>query len=760
MFFKRLLHTEKGSMATNAILIVFAACLSSVAEERGAWVACRTDDTSNALYVSWIGNGIILYKSYISSTVYAFDLKDGTWRQKTVPNNSLWRGKTAFHNEIATSLGYVMEPEEAAILWNDSIVLGYSGITHSFHTLSYDDTLLGSDKGYGCRGNTAWFLTNKKLYVFTADDTIWRSFEYNHPSEDRNSINITIFPARSYLLCDLWNAPTDNHTIIAFSIRTRQFAEYKGPAIHKNSNSGILEEGFTFYNRDVNDPERNFLACYSSYKGSIDTLRVYGQIYDVWNRTRTRNTSLFEAHLISNDGKTVTKTYYSFNQYKGTWNRYSFSFDPSTLEPICPMASGAGGSFTYSVAIGDSTNGVFNAFIYRAGEDSVLVIPTTLDNPLSNNTVGAIPGDSILILYNHSECTAIDIWRNRIAGLELPVQSSDIFTSFNGVSENGWGIYKFTEPGSDTVYYYSYNAGTNRFLQFKEYPLGGGEDILTNVSCGAFLNNTANRVNVYSPGNDVWRHFDCRSQGPVNLTLKPGFTSFYNGLKNEAVIVDGKTGEELVTTLLWPSNAYNYVYVSDSAVLVFQPDSTCRAYSAITHNINNFRHQYVLPEGKGAVVLLRKSYFTVAAFNARHDCMVPLELGSEEGAIASTVVTANTAFLRTSRGWIFGFDPEGKISSKNLNEYKPKLSIKNPSPLLSARFNTVGSVLNVKFLLSERGHAQIMLFDFSGKLIVKHELSDYAEGTLDIPITLSKGVYLCCLKESRSMKSYRLVVAN
>ena len=141
---------------------------TSIFPQGSYWVNTQLPGPLPLSYEYSVGETCIIFADDTSQAVYAFDINYGDWQKLLVPTELDWIDAAADGN--------------AAMIYNDSIVVGYSAITNSFATLAYTGTLITlSGDTYGCIDNFAFFVTDQLFYVFDADDGTWHSNTYQIP---------------------------------------------------------------------------------------------------------------------------------------------------------------------------------------------------------------------------------------------------------------------------------------------------------------------------------------------------------------------------------------------------------------------------------------------------------------------------------------------------------------------------------------------------------------------------------------------------
>ena len=110
----------------------------------------------------------------------------------------------------------------AAMIYNDSILVGYSALTHTSSARTYSGTLISfGGFAYGCKDNFAYFVTDQLFYVFDAEDGTWHSTAYQTPGSAPLNGGINAKSDYIYLVLFIANEPP--RTLTAYSLITKTF---------------------------------------------------------------------------------------------------------------------------------------------------------------------------------------------------------------------------------------------------------------------------------------------------------------------------------------------------------------------------------------------------------------------------------------------------------------------------------------------------------------------------------------------------------
>jgi hypothetical protein len=192
------------------------------------WVSTQLPGAFPRLYHYALGETCIIFADDTSQAVYAFDIEYGDWQVLLVPTELSWEDAEADGN--------------AAMIYNDSILVGYSALTHTFSAINYSGTLQSlSGFAYGCIDNFAYFVTDQLFYVFDAEDGTWHSTTYTPPGGAQLQGGVLGKDDYIYLTLSILNQPP--RTLTAYSLITKTFDSIAKDYIQLVKH---LDHGFTY----------------------------------------------------------------------------------------------------------------------------------------------------------------------------------------------------------------------------------------------------------------------------------------------------------------------------------------------------------------------------------------------------------------------------------------------------------------------------------------------------------------------------------
>ena len=113
------------------------------AQAKGAWVEYKLAGERPANWARMVGENCLIFLDRDEPDIYAFDINSGSWHTYTAETDHQWSTSTP---DMGRNVGLV---------YNDEMVVAYSGLTQTFVPLTYSDTLLNNHPyGHACEAAT------------------------------------------------------------------------------------------------------------------------------------------------------------------------------------------------------------------------------------------------------------------------------------------------------------------------------------------------------------------------------------------------------------------------------------------------------------------------------------------------------------------------------------------------------------------------------------------------------------------------------
>lgn len=157
---------------TILILFFLFLCNRSFAES-GGWVPYQLPPAQTYNYINFVGDNSLIFIENNSNIVKAFDVFSHQWHEFIVSKTFIYDGNKAGNGAACGNV---------AMIFYDSLAVGFSALTQSFSSIIYAGTpLLAITEAKGSGDNAAFLITDQYFYVFDAEDAQWRTSTYSPP---------------------------------------------------------------------------------------------------------------------------------------------------------------------------------------------------------------------------------------------------------------------------------------------------------------------------------------------------------------------------------------------------------------------------------------------------------------------------------------------------------------------------------------------------------------------------------------------------
>jgi len=730
-----------------SVLLILVLSHALNAAQKGRWMKYPLPDGLPATWYRAVGENCLIFAGAEDSLIVAYDIHASSWYTHEVSTGLPWHASAA-------------AGDDAAMVWNDSIVVAYSALTHEFVTLDYEGSLLGSDAGYGCSGYLAYFLTDMYFYVFDAEAAQWFQHSYNKPTQDIDAIWVHISGGKDDVLVELANRyGWIERSLIVFSHHTRTFSEINADnLVHER-----LDHGFVFW--VVND----FFGGYSAFTGDFDKITIANIFYVT---DTSPGAKLLHPRTTFTFFYRVEKEHPEYTGYICAYDtRHGFfqtaGFDHFILEEgLSTFDSWSGSEMGFQ--------GVRNA----GGDESVAYYVYNGQNHTFTYTGSPIYycgfgrphccGGSVFTGYDYFTVMAYDARHQHLASAALPQRVEGFQAGISLAAGRDWTLADVKRVYSDTLFIYSYNGNTHAMTVRREYTTetsGSGyyARIVAENVCGFII---MDKFLLYAPGLDKW------TEKPINRDKlifgnQRDYIYYLDG--DQLKLFNGSTGQDDIT-LPFGYDTYwymdNYTYKQDNFFIAYNSDNQYVAYSVYTGTTSTYSsdflayrygHEAVVVLGKGGSVDNLRHHVT---YNALEDCWVSLIITAEEGHRSNISTGGKTALLIASNGFLFAFDPTQnavKIDDRSRFELHEHVQFQ-----LYQNFpNPFNYATKLRFYLPRSETVKIEIYNIRGQIIEtllnKPMRPGYHEVVFDGTL-LSSGVYLYKLEAGAFLDMKKMVL--
>ncbi len=681
---------QKTSVNTIILLVsVFTLFTMNAlyAGQKGDWVRYQLPDVLPGTWRRAVGENCLIFAGADDSLIAAYDIHAGAWYTYQTSIGMPWRYTAA-------------AGDDAAMIWNDSIVVAYSALLQEFVMLDYEGSLLGSSSGYGCSGFMAYFLTDAFFYVFDAENGQWYQHPYNKPTEDIEAIWVHIDGRTDDVVVELANTSGwVERTLITYSHHTKSFAEINSDnLVHER-----LDHGFVFW--VIND----FFGGYSAYTGDYSKITP-GQIFYVTDTSPgalllyPRTTFTF-FYRVEKEYPVHTGFIYAYDTRHGSFQIGSFDHF-IMVEGLSTYDSWTGSEIGFQGTVNSGGDESLAYYVYNGKTHTF----THTTSPLFDCGFGRphCCGGSVFTGVDYYTVMAYDVTDQHMASAALPPRVEGYQAGISLEARKNWTLADVKRVFSDTLFIYTFNGTTNTMTIRREYTTetaGSGyyAKIVADNVCGFII---MNQLLLYSPGTDQWTE---KIVDRENLIFGNQRDYIYYLDGDHISLFNGLTGQDNIS-LPFGYDTYwymdNYTYKQDNFFIAYNNNNQYVAYSLFTGTTSAYASDFLAYEyGQNAVVVLGSSGSVDnlkyhLTYNALEDCWIPLTLTAEEGYRSNIMAGGKTALMLTVNGYLLAFDPNKTASAiddenKNMTQTPERYQLfqNYPNP-----FNLI-TIINYKLLM-------------------------------------------------------------
>lgn len=735
-------------------LVLLSATISQLSgQDKGIWVAYDSGKEYAADYLQAVGgNCLIYYPTVNADTVLAFDTYSHQWHEHP------------FHLSVLSSNAYA--GENAAMVWNDSVLVLYDAIHSTFHDLKLDGEMIHSgSKPFNLPGNVcslSYAITTEKIYIFDHETQEWFVYAYTNPGTG-GPFTYSGNGKDDYVMISIANYPTSESKVIAFSKSRRVFEEISSVSLEWN----ILDHGFACW-ANVGIPEGDcFFTAYSAENGFMETIkpnRDFGTNIN-WNDPVAESTVFMATYYIPHESSPGgIRHIYAADTRHAAFNYYTFDDaytgnSGNTLNEI-NTGFGAGVVTTKDLANYEISanffDGSLNSF-FSAGK-------SVLHSNTSEN--GYYAGTTYFTGYDTYHFIFHNMAQSHLHTIELPAPTEGYQNQTVFRLNADWGIAMCQRALSNTISIYSFNTNSDSVQTIVEPAYTYDFDKMKSkyFYYGSQAYNDAKKILVYEPLQDVWTTLPLASDG--KWFFGENFICTYDKSDGNLKIHDVPANHELAFPLGWQSS-YDFdkhTYGKEKFFIASNTEGHYFGYSSYTGDIREtVADYYYLTQsaplnGMVAVMYNSSSPKDFLAYNALSNSFIPLQLSDEQGGCRNVWMGDSTMLVTTAHGHLLAFDPypeataiKDRATGKDVLPQHFSLAQNFPNPFGGSHSLRSNPTTVISWQLAVGSNVELAVYDLLGKKIKKLVNEKQAAGTHSIQFNgsgLASGIYIYRLKTS------------
>ena len=705
--------------------ILFLISINSYSQE-DYWVQTQLPGPLPDNYEYALGETSIIFADDTSQTVYAFDINSGDWNVLLVPTQLEWIDAKADGN--------------VAMIYNDSIVVGYSAITNTFNALNYIGTLLIlSGEEYGCIDNFAFFVTDQLFYVFDAEDAQWRSFSYTPPGAAPWGGGV--FGKEDYIYLTLWITNEPPVSLTAYSLHTKTFSQFSNDYL---TQPVLLDHGFTF--SQTNEAPYlclGYSAITGQFKSKSHSRYITGFGSAGWEEIVSPNIcGLFVTNEQIN-GNTYRYYMWVYNTEIGDFAEYTFEYTYNGSNYV-PVGNVCGGQTAYVIIKNVDEGNKLECLLYSAQTNSFSLFDTPLFYwSFMSFTAGGLMIDGFdeqnYFLYDVQTQAMFTHSVQWTQGIQPGINARGL--------GNYWSVFAYTEQYEDTVHVFSYNRATGSLYSFDLTGRASNSAYRGSDFYGLLITNlgVVVRAYLYSPSYNNWTEKDFSSTSYGGGEGNYFYLNYTN--LNQTYFYDGQADQEY----LFPSaQQTSHVYARDSVFLMYSIEGKYIGYSMNKHSNSEYISSRLPSQQWNNFIVLNHNGFSGSLyehllFDGYNNIFAPLTLTPEQGIRKISWPGGKTAFIASENGYLFAYSPNNLNGINDDHNFTGgmhyTLSQNYPNP-----FNPSTTL---QYAISSRQFVTLKVYDILGNeiLTLVNEEKPAGEHCAQFDgIGLSSGIYFYQLK--------------
>ena len=714
------------------VVLLFQTALAQSAE----WKIAQLPGDLPLNYQYGVGETCIIFADDTSQSVYLFDINYGDWQTVFVPTQLEWIDAAADGN--------------VAMIYNDSIVIGYSAITSSFSTLAYSGSLINlSGEEYGCIDNFAFFVTNQLFYVFDAEDAQWHSFSYTGTGSGQDG---GVKGKDDYLYLDLWSNTTSAHSIVAYSLQTKSFSEFSDQYIYINKE---LDHGFVFIRNSISPYLcGGYSAITGQFKSKTHTNLINHKLPEVYEGMVFPLVCFLSFVDEPIGGNNYRHTMWVYNTLIGDFAENTFEYSYNSYRPVDGFC---GGQNAFVIIRNLDQADKLECLLYNAQSNTFSLFDTQLFF-WTGMPVNFRSGGMIFDGYDFQNYFVYDIIT--ATSFTYPVDWSGTLPDITAWAlASCWSTFVYNKPSSDSVYFHSYCRDYNNFTTFatkgNSWLLGfyGSDFLAMRVDEAGLQSQMFMYVHLF----DKWTAKDLTSASYFGGEGNYFYINYPN--LSQIYFYDGQIDGEYY---FQSPQLADHVIARDSVFVMYSADGKYIGYSMSEHNYNEFtmpRLSNYISDGQ-LILNLNLGFgskYEHLLYDGYSNTFATLLLTLEQGSRVNAGIGGRTALVMSQHGYLFAYYPGGINPVEEDQNY-----LSNLSYTLEQNFpNPFNPSTKIQFAISSGQFVILKVYDILGNEVITLVNEKKPAGEYEVKfdgIGLSSGIYFYQLKAGGFIQTKKMVL--
>jgi hypothetical protein len=331
--------------------------------QHGAWITHSPPIPHNGTWFSDAGDDCLGCVPQNSQHIYFFDINSSQWAEVDLGTSQTFSGIDANGHTV--------------VAYSNELLVGYSAILSRWDTVYYNGTPLTPTqndiyRSWGSGKNLGYFVTDTHIYVFDAEEAVWKSMSYVLPA---GYYGVGFYWTEDdYLGALIYQSPPAYNTVLVYSLVTHSFNQLEGVGGYNHNLSGMTHGFVTQYTNSTYNKLHGYSALNNQFTERItDGFLLYGGTSRAGrDRMLEKTVAAFNyTEVISSSNRRLNMLGYETRS--GNWTELSFEFDPA--EWSTPVGFSNGGQFALLSQLNSNTQQVKLILYSGITENYITILP-------------------------------------------------------------------------------------------------------------------------------------------------------------------------------------------------------------------------------------------------------------------------------------------------------------------------------------------------------------------------------------------------